>query len=820
MAEFSFQDLLKKGDLVKIFLRKTLCSIASIGLLLAAFIGVSSINAAQPIHSTQKHVQTNQRNGPLLVPVIMVKNEALVIQETLQPYVDAGIQHFFVFDTGSTDNTIAVTQDFFKQHNIQHGIIKQEPFVNFAVSRNRALDLAERAFPDAVFMIMPDAEWYLQNTQGLLEFCEKHKYAPEKAYAIRIIHLGRADYNNVRVVRCGSGERFSGAVHEYLGGTDNVLIPKDIYFAWNDKEIGLEKSRERWKRDLTILLDEYAKKPHDGRTVFYLAQTHDCLGNLEEAARLYKERALMPDFFNEEGFIAQYRVGIMYEKMGKWDRALAEYLEAFAMRPHRAEPLIRIAEHYGNQKEAAVCHLFSRPACEIDYPINDIMPVEKEAYDFKRYDLLALSSWYTANYELGKKALLSALQKHPDYIHLQRNLESFEQKIVQKNHAKKPAPGILNLHFNSPHPGGIETHIVIQAQQLKEHGLDNYVLTSKHSAHLIDTFNNDPALARSCFTYNHDDFYPREQDIEELIVAKNIALIICNSRGHLAQCINLRKKYPISIVYMHHFLYNFTADDLRRLNQLQAIATADPATAETLKALHASGKLQTPIIEHIAPFFDDQNFLHLKKTHQTKKDFFATTYGITINEQDTVITMVANMYDLAYKNHPLLLKAIEHLALKRNKKFTVILAGDGKERGSLEQIAQTLGIRDRVHFIGKTHQVPELLHHSDIHVLASSHEGFGLAHLEAAMTNKPFVGATHTGFSSYIHNGINGFLFENNNALDLAAKLELLIENPELRILMGKNARYFVQENFSAPVTYEKWRSLLTLVAMEDKELK
>jgi hypothetical protein len=46
---------------------------------------------------------------PLLVAVLMIKNEEPVMQMTLQPLVDAGITDFFIYDTGSTDQTIEIT---------------------------------------------------------------------------------------------------------------------------------------------------------------------------------------------------------------------------------------------------------------------------------------------------------------------------------------------------------------------------------------------------------------------------------------------------------------------------------------------------------------------------------------------------------------------------------------------------------------------------------------------------------------------------------------------------------------------------------------
>src|SRR5579863_731223 len=100
----------------------------------------------------------------ILVVVLMVKNEETVMRATLQPFIDGGIDSFFIFDTGSTDNTITVTQEFFRKNNITKGYIEEEPFIDFATSRNHALERAEKKFPNAGFMLMLDAEWYLTGT--------------------------------------------------------------------------------------------------------------------------------------------------------------------------------------------------------------------------------------------------------------------------------------------------------------------------------------------------------------------------------------------------------------------------------------------------------------------------------------------------------------------------------------------------------------------------------------------------------------------------------------------------------------------------------
>src|SRR6266436_8173383 len=104
-----------------------------ISILLFLFFFIQSIICAQ------QHIDYD----PILIVVLMVKNEETVMRATLQPFIDGGVDSFFIFDTGSTDNTIGVTESFFSEYGIMQGYIAQEPFIDFATSRNRALDLAQ-----------------------------------------------------------------------------------------------------------------------------------------------------------------------------------------------------------------------------------------------------------------------------------------------------------------------------------------------------------------------------------------------------------------------------------------------------------------------------------------------------------------------------------------------------------------------------------------------------------------------------------------------------------------------------------------------------
>ncbi len=374
---------------------------------------------------------------PLIVATIMVKNEEPVIVQTLQPLVEGGIDAFLIFDTGSTDQTIKKATDYLHEKGITHFHIMQEPFVDFSVSRNRALDLAEQHFPEANFILMPDAEWYLQNVKGLIEFCEQRRNDQEPAYLLRILQNGSLDYYNCRLIRCHREMRFKCPVHEYISYTAAVKIPETIFFAWNRTEYGSIKSAQRWIRDRDILLKNYNENPRDPRTVFYLAQTYACLNDQEKAYHFYKERALMGPggVWDEETFAACYRLGeiieILASKEGStydWSEALYYYLKAHAVRSCRAEPLVKIAQHYQATGNHMLAFLFISRALEIPYPEHDTLFVEKDMYVYTRYDIAGQSAWYIHEFGKGEEALRQGLSKNKGNQHLLNNLRFYVER--------------------------------------------------------------------------------------------------------------------------------------------------------------------------------------------------------------------------------------------------------------------------------------------------------------------------------------------------------------------------------------------------------
>lgn len=97
---------------------------------------------------------------------------------------------------------------------------------------------------------------------------------------------------------------------------------------------------------------------------------------------------------------------------------------------------------------------------------------------------------------------------------------------------------------------------------------------------------------------------------------------------------------------------------------------------------------------------------------------------------------------------------------------------------------------------------------SDIFILPSIEEGFGLVLTEAMASGKPVIGTNVGGISMQIENNCNGFLIEPANEKQLAEKIKYLIDNPEERVRMGENSRKIAENKFNWEKIAENYLSI------------
>ncbi|MCB9456029.1 MAG: glycosyltransferase [Anaerolineaceae bacterium] len=143
----------------------------------------------------------------------------------------------------------------------------------------------------------------------------------------------------------------------------------------------------------------------------------------------------------------------------------------------------------------------------------------------------------------------------------------------------------------------------------------------------------------------------------------------------------------------------------------------------------------------------------------------------------------------------------------------LVIAGDGPLRAALEAEAQTLGIADRVHFLGWRDDVPHLMAALDVFLLPSLWEGFGLVLLEAMAQQTPIVASAVSAIPEIVIDGQTGLLAPPRAVDGLTGALLRLLSDLPLARHLGLMGQERLETTFSAramiEATHELYRELL-----------
>ena len=372
------------------------------------------------------------RSRPLLGLCLIVKDEAKRVAEVLasyRPYIDA----WSILDTGSTDGT----QDLIRCELADiPGTLYEEPFIDFATSRNRALELHGTA---TVFSIMPNGD-VLKGGVELRRFLKAHVEDHAGAYRVRI---SPGHYYHPLVMRTGSGWHYKWRTHECaMGPNTGPQIPGVTVVRDRGSRTDAEW-RQRWERDLILLNQDREADPSDQRPYFYLGQTHECLGQHAEALPFFERRAEMGGYFDEV-FEAKLRIGKMKERIGRpWAETQQAYLEAYAHDPRRAEPLYAISQYWYDKGNHAVSRLFAIAAAETPKPTTDLF-LDEDLYTWKSADRASISSFYAGHKKDGRYWADIALSWRPSDERLRMNRAHYTQSMEEIFGAKP-----LSIEFSA-----------------------------------------------------------------------------------------------------------------------------------------------------------------------------------------------------------------------------------------------------------------------------------------------------------------------------------------------------------------------------------
>ncbi|MDZ7816795.1 MAG: glycosyltransferase family 4 protein [Planctomycetota bacterium] len=134
----------------------------------------------------------------------------------------------------------------------------------------------------------------------------------------------------------------------------------------------------------------------------------------------------------------------------------------------------------------------------------------------------------------------------------------------------------------------------------------------------------------------------------------------------------------------------------------------------------------------------------------------------------------------------------------------VLIAGEGPQEQKLRKLVRELKMVDKVTFSRYPFRAHSVIKEMDVFVMSSVRESLGFSALEALAYAKPVVSFGVGGAYSFLRHEKTGLLCNAKDVDALAAAIERLVDDPELRTKLGKAGRKFVEENFSLEAIAER----------------
>ena len=309
---------------------------------------LNPIQKSKQNNSNIIYLDNKEKKRPTICFATMCKNEALCIRETLES-VYKYIDYWVVGDTGSTDETCKIVEDFFKEKNIP-GELHIDEWKGF--DHNKTL-LFNYCYLKADYILHVDADDLIvgeinvdmMDDNKLTYDCwTKRNDSPTK-YKVKLM------FNN------SYHWKFCGVAHttikclEQNNLQDGSLCNQNFYL--NSRDFGNRGvDPEKYHKDAlklkTQFFDTLTDDPDglNNRSVVYTATSYRDAGKLEEAAQWYSLYLKLKDTWNEECYISYLQLTEILKKQNKDSKKIISlYKEAIKLIPERAEAFYNFGQY-------------------------------------------------------------------------------------------------------------------------------------------------------------------------------------------------------------------------------------------------------------------------------------------------------------------------------------------------------------------------------------------------------------------------------------------------------------------------------------------
>ena len=171
---------------------------------------------------------------------------------------------------------------------------------------------------------------------------------------------------------------------------------------------------------------------------------------------------------------------------------------------------------------------------------------------------------------------------------------------------------------------------------------------------------------------------------------------------------------------------------------------------------------------HVIP-----NFIELDKIRN--ESLISCQRSVMANKEERIVTHISNFRRV--KRIPDVVKIFYKIQQQIPAKLMMV--GDGPEKAKAEQLCEELGIQDKVIFFGNSNEIDQILSYSDLFLLPSETESFGLAALEAMAWSVPVISSNSGGLPEVNFDGVSGYLSNVGDIENMAENALKILKDDE-----------------------------------------
>ena len=303
-------------------------------------------------------------------------------------------------------------------------------------------------------------------------------------------------------------------------------------------------------------------------------------------------------------------------------------------------------------------------------------------------------------------------------------------------------------------------------------------------------------------------------------LTRNISLF--NDSAALVQCVSLIQKIQPSLIHTHSSKAGLIGRLAGQICGVPTLFTAHgwgftPNTPKVRRAIALiAEKALARMTTRVVCVSEDDRQLALRKGVATQQTLTTIRYGIP-NQSVAIadpslnpprLIMVARFNE--QKDQATLLKAI---ALLKDESFSVDFVGSGESMADCQSLADSLGLSNRVSFLGDRRDVSELLARSQVFVLSTHYEGLPISILEAMRSGLPVVATAVNGVPEEVVHGQTGLVIPHEDVSALAEALRSMIGDPQMRAAMGRAGREKFLREFTLETMTDQLKKIYDQVA-------